>query len=527
MSDSFERVRLDAVIKVDRQGIDPSKIDPTAEYIGLESISSEGRIRRGTTAGSAEIRSTKYRFTKHHILFGKLRPYLRKVAAPDFAGVCSTDIIPLLPLGSVDRRYLLHWLRTDEIIKLATKESSGANLPRLSPRALLSFEIPLPRTLADQRRIAAVLDKADALRIERQESLKLTESLLQSVFNEMFGDPVMNSKDFPVRQLGDFFLSRKEGAKCGPFGSALKKSDSQTTGVPVWGIDNISIDGRFVDSAFTRISNEKFEALRSYEATNGDILISRAGTVGKMCVVSTAEKPAIIGSNLIRLRLDAERLSPHWFVALMHYNKGRVGRLRSGPDGAFTHMSTKVLQSLDFPYPSPELQNDFSEICRAAEVFNEHAKASVRHLDRLFGSLQQRAFRGELDLSRLRLEAEEESPTVIPSPESVAIQGRYNRPGSFIAPPEIEAQMIALESKLTKDPDESIQWSEDYFKYRTLSQVLQPPFSFNDIWNAVERDIEEPSYETVKDKVFEYVEAGTLEQLFNEDRKEIVFHPRA
>jgi type I restriction enzyme, S subunit len=526
MSDSFERVRLNEILKLDRQGIDPASIDPAAEYVGLDSISSEGHIRRGTTAGSAEVRSTKYRFTKHHILFGKLRPYLRKVAAPDFDGICSTDILPLLPSASVHRRYLLHWLRTDEITRLATKESSGANLPRLSPKALLSFEIPVPRTLDDQRRIAAVLDKVEALRMERQESLKLTERFLQSVFNEMFGDPVMNSKSFPVRQLGDFFLSRREGAKCGPFGSALKKSDSQTTGVPVWGIDNISMEGRFVDTAFTRISYKKFEALRSYEAKNGDILISRAGTVGKMCVVNTTEKAAIIGSNLIRLRLNPERLSPHWFVALMHYNKGRVGRLRSGPDGAFTHMSTKVLKSLEFPYPSPELQSEFLAICRAAEVFNEPAMASVRHLDRLFGSLQQRAFRGNLDLSRLRLEAEEESLVVVPSPESVTIQGRYNRRGSFIAPPEIEAQMIALESKLNSEPNESIQWSEDYFKYRTLSQVLLPPFSFTDIWKAVEHDIEEPNYNTVKAKVFEYLEDGTLEQQFDEERKEIVFQPR-
>ena len=85
--------------------------------------------------------------------------------------------------------------------------------------------------------------------------------------------------------------------------------------------------------------------------------------------------------------------------------------------------------------------------------------------------------------------------------------------------------MMALEYKLDKYPNESIQWSEDYFKYRTLSQVLQPPFSFTDIWNAVDHDIEEPKYETVKDKIFEYVAAGILEQRFDEERKEIVFHP--
>lgn len=121
---------------------------------------------------------------------------------------------------------------------------------------------------------------------------------------------------------------------------------------------------------------------------------------------------------------------------------------------------------------------------------------------------------------------EAESPAVTPTPESVTIKGRYKRPGSFIAPPEIEVQMMAMEDKLDTGPGDSISWSEDYFKYRILSQVLQPPFSFADIWEAVEYDMEEARYETVRDKVFEYVEVGILDQQFDEDRKEIVFHPR-
>jgi type I restriction enzyme S subunit len=447
-----------------------------------------------------------------------------KVAVADI-DTYTNEAIAALPILNPKKlfRDFLFWtlrsIRLDEEVDVAAKGKT------LNKAKLERIEIPLP-PLDEQRRIAAVLEKADALRRQRQESLKLTEAILQSLFINVFGDPVTNPKAFPIRQLGDFFSSPKEGAKCGPFGSALKKSDSQAAGVPVWGIDNISIDGRFVDSVFTRISYEKFEALKSYEARNGDILISRAGTVGKMCVVRSVQKHAIIGSNLIRLRLNVDLLSTHWFVAFMHYNKGRVGRLRAGSDGAFTHMSTKILQSLEFPYPSPELQNDFLAACRAAEVFKEPAKASVHHLNRLFGSLQQRAFRGELDLSRLTLETEEESPTVTPSLESVAIQARYKHPGSFIAPPDVEAQLMALERKLDKHPDESIQWSEDYFKYRTLSQLLRPPFCFTDIWNSVERDIEEPSYEIVKDKVFEYVAEGTLEQQFDEERKEIVFQPR-
>src|ERR1039457_6294721 len=116
MSGPFERVPLGSVMKIDRNVIDPANIDPALAYVGLEDISSNGRIARTTTAGLAGLRSTKHQFTENHILFGKLRPYLRKVAAPNVSGVCSTDIIPLLATPAISKRYLFHWLRTNEII---------------------------------------------------------------------------------------------------------------------------------------------------------------------------------------------------------------------------------------------------------------------------------------------------------------------------------------------------------------------------------------------------------------------------
>ena len=118
------------------------------------------------------------------------------------------------------------------------------------------------------------------------------------------------------------------------------------------------------------------------------------------------------------------------------------------------------------------------------------------------------------------------TPTVTPTPAPEATQGRYRRPGSFIAPPDIEAQLMELEDKLDFGKGDSIPWDENYFKYRILSQVLQPPFSFAQIWEEVEYDIEEADYEIVKEKVFEYVRDGLLRQRFCKKSKEIIFFPR-
>jgi type I restriction enzyme S subunit len=84
--------------------------------------------------------------------------------------------------------------------------------------------------------------------------------------------------------------------------------------------------------------------------------------------------------------------------------------------------------------------------------------------------------------------------------------------------------MMALEHKLD-GPGDSIEWSEDYFKYRILSQVLLPPFTFDEVWEATRYDMGDADYETVKETVFRYIEQGLLQQQFDEETKEIVFRP--
>lgn len=111
-------------------------------------------------------------------------------------------------------------------------------------------------------------------------------------------------------------------------------------------------------------------------------------------------QPAIISTNLIRVRLGSE-LRPLHFVSLMLYCKGRLGRLKTGADGTFTHMNTGVLDSLEFPYPPKELQNKFGEIADRIEAIKSRYKQSLSDLEALYGTLSQQAFKGELDLSRV------------------------------------------------------------------------------------------------------------------------------
>src|SRR5260221_11118170 len=99
-------VRLREVAKIDRDGIDPHSIPDGSLYVGLENIESGGRLLNVTRVSNADLASTKFRFAQNHLLYGKLRPYLAKIALPTLQGACSTDILPARPSAGLDQTCL-------------------------------------------------------------------------------------------------------------------------------------------------------------------------------------------------------------------------------------------------------------------------------------------------------------------------------------------------------------------------------------------------------------------------------------
>jgi type I restriction enzyme S subunit len=110
-------------------------------YVGLEHIESHTARFIGSSEAQP-VKSSTFRFSAKHVLYGRLRPYLNKALAPDFDGHCSTEIFPLKPSREVSREFLLYWLLADETCVNAT--CTGARMPRAQMNEVLSFEIPVP-----------------------------------------------------------------------------------------------------------------------------------------------------------------------------------------------------------------------------------------------------------------------------------------------------------------------------------------------------------------------------------------------
>ena len=376
---------LDSVAILDRQSIHPSQAEPATPYLGLEHLDGDGTINCVKTIDSAGLKSNKFQFSDRHVLFGKLRPYLRKIARPAFSGVCSTDIIPILPKHGVSRDYLFYFLRTPESVNLATSRCTGVNLPRLSPTQLASFRVPLP-PLAEQKRIARILDAADALRAKRREALAQLDTLLQSTFLDMFGDPVTNPMGWDSSALG------MVGEIITGNTPSRKRPEYYGQGVEWIKSDNINDPSFVLTEAEEHLSDAGKAVART--SPKGSILVTCiAGSPSCIGNVGIADREVAFNQQ-INAFVPGKRIVL-WFAFGLFWVGKRL--VQSASTNSMKGMVSKsVFSCISVPIPPISLQNRFATVAESIERQKALQRAHLAELDTLFTSLQSRAFRGDL-----------------------------------------------------------------------------------------------------------------------------------
>jgi type I restriction enzyme S subunit len=429
-------------------------------------------------------------------------------------GVIATGEWLIIRISDASPEYINHFLRSPLGKKKLKTCVKGIHL---YPKDVGRITVPISSP-KDQKRIAHLLGKVEALIVQRKQNLQQLDELLKSVFLEMFGDPILNPHKYPVKMLSEFYINPKEGTKCGPFGSALKKHEFVNSGVPVWNMDNISLDGRMISPFRMWITQEKFQKLSTYSVIDDDIIISRAGTVGKMCVAKMNDEPAIISTNLIRVRLS-NQLRPLHIVSLMTFCKGRLRRLKVGADGTFTHMNTGILDMLEFPYPPIKLQNQFATLVEKTDEIKALYKQSLNDIENLYGALSQKAFKGELDLSQIPL-PEEDTEVNNDANKPQATESASAEQTEFIT----ELRQLDSGSFTDKKPREKRlrQWFNEWLTNSSRNSEL----TLEDFWSsagvkALDYILEEDDniefnvsdYDLIKAELFTAIENGTIEQI--------------
>jgi type I restriction enzyme S subunit len=301
------------------------------------------------------------------------------------------DVKALVPAPDIDSRYLARCLRWLEPQVLSSTEESSHGTKRLPGQVFENLPVPVP-PLAEQRRIADILDKADAIRRKRNEAIALTEELLRSTFLDMFGDPVTNPKGWPMTTLGDEAVEMKYGTseKCGP---------PSPSSLPVLRIPNIV--GGVIDW-----SDLKFAALDDRERTSltlrsNDILFVRSNGnpdyIGR-CAVFDSDRTALFASYLIRVRLRDGGLHPSYVRAALSSASYRSRLTAEARTTAGNYnISTEGLRRLRLAVPPLPLQHRFVEVERVASRTQQRLMEQLADSEALFRSLVQRMFH---DLNR-------------------------------------------------------------------------------------------------------------------------------
>ena len=387
---AFRKVALSEVAEIERDSIAASAIQDGTLYVGLENIQSGGDFLNVREVDGGELASSKFSFTAEHLLYGKLRPYLAKIARPNFAGICSTDILPVLPGPKLSRDYLAHFLLQTKMVDLANSRASGANLPRLSPRALAEFEVPLP-PLPEQRRIAAILDQAETLRTQRRAALAQLDSLTQSIFLDMFGDPVMNPKQWPQVRLGEHTFKMGSGSTPTGGDAAYKAS-----GVSLIRSLNVR-DGDFAYKNLAFIDEPQAAKLANVQVAENDVLLNITGaSVARVCRAPKAVLPARVNQHVMIIRPKTTLDCVFLERMLLSVDMKRK-LLQIGGSGATREAITKAqAEELAVICPPLHLQQTFATRIQAIAALKATHRAALAELDALFASLQQRAFAGEM-----------------------------------------------------------------------------------------------------------------------------------
>ncbi len=298
--------------------------------------------------------------------------------------------------------YAYYYLRSINMVNI-TKKTTG--LDAITFEDLGKIKIPLP-SLDDQIRIASLLSKVENLISRRREQLKQLDELLKSVFLEMFGDPVSNEKGWEMKRVDEISDSRLGKMRDKKFitGNHLRK---------YIGNSNVQWFRFKLDNLEEMDFDERERAL--FGLLDGDLLICEGGDIGRCAIWRNNIAECYFQKAIHRVRLYQSQAIPEYVQYVMMFFSLYNGFKNVTCKATIAHLTGEKLKETLIPLPPLELQNHFSKIVEKIEGIKSRYQQSLTALENLYGILSQKAFKGELDLSRVQVVEEGESVNTINS----------------------------------------------------------------------------------------------------------------
>jgi type I restriction enzyme S subunit len=299
--------------------------------------------------------------------------------------ILSTGFAILRPIkAEVHPAYLRHWLSSGTFQAAKDRLCTGATQKAITNEKMSLLTIPLPGRFNDQIRIAEILDQAYSLTAKRRASLVRVDTLTQSIFLDMFGDPKLNSRHWPWQKLADLGSLDRGVSKHRP------RNAPELLGGPypfVQTGDVANCDG-YIRTHSATYSEEGLRQSRIWPA--GTLCITIAANIAKTGILTFE---ACFPDSVVGFRAE-DRATVEYVRVWLSFLQASLER--SAPESAQKNINLEILRALDVPAPDVELRRKFAGKLDAIERCKGSFRQAIDRLDALFVGVQHRAFRGEL-----------------------------------------------------------------------------------------------------------------------------------
>jgi type I restriction enzyme S subunit len=329
-------------------------------------------------AGYTNAKALLVNLPPPYIVFGDHTRIFKYIDVHFAMGADGTKVLKPKEDGSIDEKYLYYFFLTLNI------PDTGYNRHF---KYLKSAKIPFPRLLTEQQKIAAILDAADSLRQKDRQLIDHYTALSQSLFLDMFGDPIANKNQWVVKKLSEVSTSQ--------LGKMLSKKAKQNINSKKY-LRNANVRWRHFDLQNVLEMDFDDTEIKKFNLSYGDLLVCEGGEVGRCAIWKDNLEDCYFQKALHRVRVNKTILTSEYLQEYFFWMAKLGGLNASVSEVTFSHLTAEKLKELKVPLPPITLQNQFAERIQQTEQQKQQAQASLEKSEALFNSLLQRAFTGEL-----------------------------------------------------------------------------------------------------------------------------------
>lgn len=285
----------------------------------------------------------------------------------------------ILPNSYFNPQFLMYFLKSKRSKFLM--EAAGGAQANISQAIIKNTYIPII-SLPTQQSIVSELDKINELIAIKKSQLKDLDALAQSIFYEMFGDPITNEKGWEVKKLGLIAL-----VKTGPFGSMLHKEDYISNGIPLINPMHMKDYHIVADMDFT-ITKEKAVELSNYLLQCNDIIFARRGDIGRCAIVSDNEKGYLCGTGCLFVRFE-DVVEPNYITYIIRSDSFKRELISKAKGATMLNLNSTTISELQIPLPPLSLQHQFAERVESIERMKQQVQTAIKDLETLLASRMQ------------------------------------------------------------------------------------------------------------------------------------------